>query len=185
MLALRKLLVASLRTLPSQSLPALSQASASGGLLSARELLQPWLSLAACGRGASHASSPRSFSCLAGRPRAAACLPAASLVHAAPSFHTAARGGERGVSVDVDNNQVDKAMRKLKRKLIEEGIAKELKERTHFVKPSQQRVRCDQPAKLCWCAADLLLQVLMAKAREKRVRKRSIKVKLNWILRCA
>ena len=51
-------------------------------------------------------------------------------------------GGARGViSVPVDFNNIDKAMRKLKRRMIEEGMVKELKERQHYTKPSQLRVR--------------------------------------------
>lgn len=64
-------------------------------------------------------------------PLPASLRPAAALHTSAPAL---------GVSVEVDGN-LDRALRKLKRRLIEEKIAAELKERTVFVKPSQERVR--------------------------------------------
>jgi small subunit ribosomal protein S21 len=40
------------------------------------------------------------------------------------------------ISVDVRNNNVDKAMRILKKKLLKEGLMKELRDRKQFTKPS-------------------------------------------------
>ena len=40
------------------------------------------------------------------------------------------------ISVDVRNNNVDKAMRILKKKLLKEGLMKELRDRKYFTKPS-------------------------------------------------
>jgi small subunit ribosomal protein S21 len=70
-------------------------------------------------------------------PAAAAAM--ARLPGAAPCG--APGGVSRGISVIVEHNNMDKALRRLKRKMIEEGITKELKERTHNQKPSQLRVR--------------------------------------------
>ena len=40
------------------------------------------------------------------------------------------------IEVSVRNNNVDKAMRVLKKKLLKEGLMKELRDRNHFTKPS-------------------------------------------------
>ena len=40
------------------------------------------------------------------------------------------------ISVDVRNNNVDKAMRILKKKLLKDGLMRELRDRKHFTKPS-------------------------------------------------
>ena len=40
------------------------------------------------------------------------------------------------IEVSVRNNNVDKAMRVLKKKLLKEGLMKELRDRKHFTKPS-------------------------------------------------
>ena len=53
-------------------------------------------------------------------------------------------GSPRPISVVVDGN-LDKAMRTLKRKMIESGLLRELKERAVFTKPSQLRVRAARP----------------------------------------
>lgn len=45
------------------------------------------------------------------------------------------------MKVDVRNNNVDRALRVLKRKLIEEGVFKELQERRFYEKPSDRRRR--------------------------------------------
>ena len=83
---------------------------------------------------------------------------------------------------------MDKALRRLKRLMIEEGITKELKERTHNQKPSQLRVRGASAVAAAASSATLTLrvraaQVLEQKARDKRLKKRELKIKLNWILR--
>ena len=46
---------------------------------------------------------------------------------------------EHMIEVRVTNDQVDRAMRDLKRKLIKEGLFKELSRRKHYVKPSRAR----------------------------------------------
>jgi len=41
------------------------------------------------------------------------------------------------IEVIVRNNNVEKAMRVLKKKLLKDGLMKEIKERQHFSKPSE------------------------------------------------
>jgi ribosomal protein S21 len=53
----------------------------------------------------------------------------------------AAAGAPRGISVIVDGNNLDKAARMLKRKMIESGTLRLLKERQVYRKPSEERVR--------------------------------------------
>ena len=48
----------------------------------------------------------------------------------------------------VENNNVDWAFKKLKRKIIDSGLAKELRERTAFVRPHDVRVRPSAVAKV-------------------------------------
>jgi small subunit ribosomal protein S21 len=68
-------------------------------------------------------------------------LPTAAAA-AAPAPPGACAGRARGITMNVEGGNVDRALRKMKRKMIEEGITKELKERQFFSKPSELRVRC-------------------------------------------
>jgi small subunit ribosomal protein S21 len=68
------------------------------------------------------------------------------------------------VSVDVHHNQVDRALRMLKRKVLEENLIKEWQRTTTYTKPSQERK-------------------LATAETEKRLRKRAFKEKLRWIMR--
>lgn len=70
----------------------------------------------------------------------------------------------RAVSVDVKNNNVEAALRVLKRKLIEEGLLKLWKKKEYRITPTEQRV-------------------LDRKETEKRLARREFKAKLQWILR--
>lgn len=45
------------------------------------------------------------------------------------------------ITVDVRNGNVEQAMRVLKRKVMKEGIVKELRERQSFEKPSEKKRR--------------------------------------------
>ena len=61
----------------------------------------------------------------------------------------AAPGQARGVvTVRVDNNEVDKAFRKLKRTMLSEGITRKLKSIQVYLKPSEERVR-ESPRGVC------------------------------------
>jgi small subunit ribosomal protein S21 len=51
------------------------------------------------------------------------------------------------MQVSVYDNDVDKALRQLKKKLQREGVYREMKLRRHYEKPSEKRVRQKQEAK--------------------------------------
>ena len=46
---------------------------------------------------------------------------------------------EQSVRVSVDHNNIDKALRRLRRKLQREGVMRTVMDRQHFMKPSDQR----------------------------------------------
>jgi small subunit ribosomal protein S21 len=50
-------------------------------------------------------------------------------------------GGRRKVQVQVRENNVDQALRALKKKLQREGVFREMKLRRHYEKPSERRAR--------------------------------------------
>jgi small subunit ribosomal protein S21 len=52
-----------------------------------------------------------------------------------------AKGGESTVQVMVRDNNVDQALRALKKKLQREGVFREMKLRQHFEKPSVKKAR--------------------------------------------
>jgi small subunit ribosomal protein S21 len=56
----------------------------------------------------------------------------------------------RGCSVIVQNDQVDKALRKFKKKIQESGLLEEIKERQHFEKPTTERKRKRGAAQARW-----------------------------------
>ena len=45
------------------------------------------------------------------------------------------------INVKVFNNNVEKAIRVLKKKMLKEGLIKELKERRYYEKPSEKRLK--------------------------------------------
>jgi len=57
---------------------------------------------------------------------------------------------KRGLSVEVKNNNINRAWRKLKRLLQDEGINQELRERQYYEKPSAKRKREKAMAKKRW-----------------------------------
>jgi len=48
-----------------------------------------------------------------------------------------------GSYVEVRNNNVDQAMRKLKKKLNNEGVFQELRDRKHFVSNTEKRLKAE------------------------------------------
>lgn len=48
--------------------------------------------------------------------------------------------------VTVKNNNVDRAIRSLKKKMIDEGVFRELQERRHYEKPSEEKRRKQRAA---------------------------------------
>ena len=56
----------------------------------------------------------------------------------------------RGCSVIVQHDQVDKALRKFKKKIQESGLLEEIKERAHYEKPTTERKRKRGAAQARW-----------------------------------
>jgi len=54
------------------------------------------------------------------------------------------------MTIYVRNNDVDKAMRILKKKLHNEGMTKELREKRHFTPPGEKRRLADKAGKKRW-----------------------------------
>lgn len=56
----------------------------------------------------------------------------------------------KGLVVTVSNDQVDKAMRKFKKKVLESGLLRILKEKEFYEKPTTARKRAKSAAKNRW-----------------------------------
>ena len=56
----------------------------------------------------------------------------------------------RGNTVTVTNDNVEKAMRKFKKKVLESGLLRELKERETYEKPTTRRKKAKASAKNRW-----------------------------------
>tara|TARA_R110000782_G_scaffold98393_2_gene183689 strand:- start:258 stop:479 length:222 start_codon:yes stop_codon:yes gene_type:complete len=56
----------------------------------------------------------------------------------------------RGMSVEVRNNDVNRAMRKLKKMMSNENILREVREREAFEKPSLKRKKAKAAARSRW-----------------------------------
>ena len=56
----------------------------------------------------------------------------------------------KGITVTVANDQVDKAMRKFKKKVLESGLLRILKEKEFYEKPTTARKRAKSAAKNRW-----------------------------------
>ena len=57
---------------------------------------------------------------------------------------------KRGLTVEVRNNDVTRAWRKLKRLLQDEGVLQELRDRKQFTKPSEKRRRAKAAGQARW-----------------------------------
>jgi|TARA_B100001057_G_scaffold243410_1_gene243779 small subunit ribosomal protein S21 len=57
---------------------------------------------------------------------------------------------KRGLTVEVRNNDINRAWRKLKRLLQDEGVMQEIRDRKHFVKPSEKRARKKAAGRARW-----------------------------------
>ena len=57
------------------------------------------------------------------------------------SRHEKSEGGQGGLSVSVRNNDVEKAIRILKKKINTDGILKELRKKEYYEKPSVRKRR--------------------------------------------
>lgn len=54
---------------------------------------------------------------------------------------------EHGMSVEVRNNNVEQAMRRLKKKLMNDGILQELRERRYFTSNTEKRLKAEAAAR--------------------------------------
>ena len=66
---------------------------------------------------------------------------AAPLLWRAPFFVFGRRGENVPVEVQVRDNNVDQALRALKKKMQREGLYREMRMRRHYEKPSERRAR--------------------------------------------
>ena len=57
---------------------------------------------------------------------------------------------KQGLTVEVSNNDINRAWRKLKRRLQDEGIMQEVRDRKHFTKPSEKRARAKAAGRKRW-----------------------------------
>jgi small subunit ribosomal protein S21 len=57
---------------------------------------------------------------------------------------------KKGRRVQVHDNNVEKALRKLKKRVTEEGLLQEVKDRQEFVKPTVERKVAKSQAKRRW-----------------------------------
>jgi len=55
-----------------------------------------------------------------------------------------------GLSVNVYNNDVNKALRKLKKKMQDDGILQTLRDRQHYTKPSEKRAKAKAAGRARW-----------------------------------
>lgn len=58
--------------------------------------------------------------------------------------------GKRGLRVEVRNNDVNFALRKFKKKVQEDGILQELRQREFYEKPSMKRKKAKAAARARW-----------------------------------
>jgi small subunit ribosomal protein S21 len=57
---------------------------------------------------------------------------------------------KRGLTVEVRNGDFNKALRIFKKKVQQEGIIQEIRERQHYVKPSEQRKKAKAAGRARW-----------------------------------
>tara|TARA_B100000900_G_scaffold340778_1_gene303672 strand:+ start:4739 stop:4996 length:258 start_codon:yes stop_codon:yes gene_type:complete len=76
------------------------------------------------------------------------------------STHTFGQKGVTltGIKIEVRNNNVEKAIRILKKKLMKDGVLKELKARQYYEKPSDRRVRKKKEMIANWKKKQRLLE---------------------------
>ena len=57
---------------------------------------------------------------------------------------------KQGLKVEVRNNDINRAWRKLKRLLQDEGVLQEYRGRKHYTKPSEKRARAKAAGRARW-----------------------------------
>ena len=56
----------------------------------------------------------------------------------------------KGLTVEVRNGDFNAAMRRFKKKVQEDGVLQELRERQHYVKPSEVRAKAKKAGRARW-----------------------------------
>lgn len=56
----------------------------------------------------------------------------------------------KGLTVEVKNGDFNKALRTFKRKVSQDGVLQELRERQHYVKPSERRKKAKAAGRARW-----------------------------------
>jgi len=67
---------------------------------------------------------------------------------------------EEGLSVNVIDGNIEKAIRRLKRKVENAGVLKELRERQHYTKPSEKRKLAKAAARKRWLKKQAKMELL-------------------------
>jgi small subunit ribosomal protein S21 len=66
------------------------------------------------------------------------------------AYYSKPQQSTKGLHVTVVNDQVDKALRKFKKKVLESGLLRDLKDREFYEKPTTARKRAKSAAKNRW-----------------------------------
>jgi small subunit ribosomal protein S21 len=56
----------------------------------------------------------------------------------------------KGLTVEVKNGDFNKALRTFKRKVSQDGVLQELRERQHYIKPSERRKKAKAAGRARW-----------------------------------
>lgn len=64
--------------------------------------------------------------------------------------NTSDRGAKSGLTVEVRNGNLERAIRKFKKKVTEAGIIQEVRERREFVKPSEKKRKAKDAGRKRW-----------------------------------
>ena len=75
------------------------------------------------------------------------------------------------MKIFVKNNDVGKALRIMKKKMLEEGISKELRDRRHFVSDSEKRRLAAKAGKKRWIKKRALLEQKFVREERNQFRK--------------
>ena len=66
------------------------------------------------------------------------------------SKHGTGEAGKNGLSVKVYNNNIDKAIKQFKKKVMADGLLKEIKNRMSYERPGEKRRRARAEARRRW-----------------------------------
>lgn len=66
---------------------------------------------------------------------------------------------QAGLTVEVRNNDINKALRIFKKKVQEAGILQEVRERTEYVKPSEKRKKAKAAGRARWLKKQRTMEI--------------------------